>query len=207
MSIARRIMMKLALLAAAATVLAASPAIAHDAGHATPSAPPERGGYAITLHDGPGDVWTYSDTTSGYQPAVQPAADVLRARVVHGRYAVRVRLYFDDLTRVNTQWYRCEIHTPGVTSWFILEATRHHWRGIAFQDVEGEWVRVPGVDHTIDYAADVVTLRVPRTLLGSPPWVRVRLRNDLGVGGGTFFTDNPTTASTDAVFTPRLQPR
>jgi hypothetical protein len=53
----------------------------------------------------------------------------------------------------------------------------------------------------------VVTLRVPRTLLGQPPWVRVRLRNELGLPDhNTFFTDNPTTASPTADFTARIGP-
>jgi hypothetical protein len=188
---------KLALLAAAAIVLVATPATAL----AAPAGP------TVDLPDGPGDVWTFSNTTIGYLPATQPDADVLRARVTHGSHAVSVRLVFDDLQRVNTQWYYCDIHTPGLTSRFVIEAEEGLWRGRALQQIEGEWVRVPGLSHRIDYRSDVVTLRVPRTLLGQPPWVRVRLRNELGLPDhNTFFTDNPTTAGPTANFTARLRP-
>jgi hypothetical protein len=63
------------------------------------------------------------------------------------------------------------------------------------------------VSHRIDYAADTVRLRIPRTMLGNATWVRVRLRNELGLPDhNTFFTDNPTTATATATaaFTPRL---
>ena len=194
--------MRIALLAAAAIVLAASPGAAQGTGHTTTSSSLPPVAHAVVLHDGPGDVWTFSDSTSGYELAAQPAADVLRARVTHGSYAVSVRLVFDDLQRGKLQWYYCDIHTPGVTSWFILEA--RNGQGTFYQDVEGEWVPVPRVSHHIDYASDVVTMRVPRTLLGGPPWVRVRLHNGLRLPDATFFTDNPMTADRNAAFTPRL---
>jgi hypothetical protein len=113
-------------------------------------------------------------------------------------------MVFDDLQRAGTLWYRVELHVAGATSWFIVEAARRHYSGIAYQDVEGEWVRVPRLGHTIDYAAEVMTLRVPRALLGSPPWVRARLRNDLRLPEGTLFTDNPMNSRPDSAFTPRI---
>jgi hypothetical protein len=189
---------KLALVAAAAIVLVATPATAL----AAPAGP------TVALDDGPGDVWTFSNDTVGYLPAMQPDADVLRARVTHGSLAVSVRLVFDDLQRMNSQWYYVDIHTPGLTSRFVVEAEEGLWRGRALQQIDGQWVRVPGLSHHIDYRSDTVTLRVPRTLLGRPPWVRVRLRNELGLPDhNTFFTDNPSTAGPEAVFTARLPPR
>jgi hypothetical protein len=188
---------KLALLAAAAIILVAAPATAV----AAPAGP------SAVLHDGPGDVWTFSNDTTGYLPATQPDADVLRARVTHGSLAVSIRLVFDDLQRVNSQWYYVDLHTPGLTSRFVVEAEEGLWRGRALQQIDGEWVRVPGLSHHIDYGSDVVTLRVARTLLGRPPWVRVRLRNELGLPDhNTFYTDNPMTAGPTADFTARLRP-
>lgn len=194
---------KQTLLAAAAIALAASPLTGHAA-----TSPPATV-HAVVLADGPADVWTFSDVTVGYDPAVQPDADVLEARIAHGMNAVRVRLVFDDLQRVNTQWYWCLIRTPdGATSWFVLEARDGHWRGTAYQEIEGEWVRVSGLTRHIDYASDVVTLGVARTLLDRPAWVRVKLWNELGLSDhSTFFTDNPTTASPHPKFTARLKAR
>jgi hypothetical protein len=160
----------------------------------------------VRLHDARGDTWSYTDV-SGYEPAAQPAADVVHARVTHGRYAVGVRMVFDDLQRVGTHWYRIEVQAPAATSWFIVEAKRHHYRGTAYQDVEGEWVRVPGLSHAIDYAAEVMAFRVRRSVLDNPAWVRVRLRYDLGDPDGTFFTDNPMNTGPRPAFTSRIPMR
>ena len=197
--------MKLALLAAAAIALTATPATTRTAGDTTSGPVEDR--HAIVLRDGPGDVWTFSDFAVGYELAAQPAADVLRARVTHGSNAVSIRMVFDDLQRVDTQWYRCHIRIQGrPTARFVLEAKKGHWVGTAWQELEGEWVLVPGLGHSIDYASDTVTLRVARTLLGRPSWVRVRLWNELGLpDGSTFFTDNPTTATPHPAFTPPLR--
>ena len=197
--------MKLALLAAAAIVLIVTPATARTAGDTTAASEPHE--HAAVLRDGPGDVWSFSDVTIGYMSAVRPAADVLRARVTHGAHAVGVIMVFDDLQREDTQRYYCDIHTPGLTSRFIIDAEQGHWRGTAWQEVEGEWVHVPGLSHHIDYASDVVTLRVSGALLGPRPWVRVRLRNEMGLPDNSmFFTDNPTTPGPTPEFTARLRP-
>ena len=198
--------MKFALIAAA-TLLAAAPV----SGQATDAvaAPGFRGAaHAVVLVDGTGDVWTYSDTTTGYQPAAKRDADVLRARAVHTSSTVRIRMVFDNIRRVDTQWYRCLVRVPdGRTMGFVLEAADGHWRGRAFQEIQGEWVRVPGLAHHIDYADDVVTLGIARSLLDQPAWVRVKLWNELGLSdGGTFFTDNPMTATHQPAFTARLAP-
>lgn len=187
----------------AAALLAAS--AAGGSAHGT-TTDPEAAMYAVVLPDGPGDVWTYSDTTAGYEPGQQPAADVLDARVTHARHAVRVRMEFDDLRKVNTQRYHLDIRTPnGAIARFIVEAKGGQWRGKAWQEIEGEWVHVAGLRHHIDYASDAVKLRVARSLLDQPAWVRVRPRNELGLkDGSTFFTDNPTTDSPRPRFTRRL---
>jgi hypothetical protein len=194
--------MKVALLAAA-SLLAGSAVLAPAT-----AASPRPARQVVALTDGPGDVWTYSDTTTGYQPATQAGADVLSARVVHRDHAVRIRMVFDDIRRGNTQWYWCLVRIPdGRTMWFVLEAADGHWRGKAYQEIEGEWVRVTGLSHRIDYASDAVTLEIGRSLLDGPAWVRVKLWNELGLTDGeTFFTDNPATATHEPAFTARLVP-
>lgn len=147
----------------------------------------------MILEDGAGDTWTYSDT-SDYEPSALPAADVLVARVTHGRRAVKVREVFDDLQRSGIQWFWCVVSGSGASHWFVIEARPHGYAGTAYEEIEGEWVQSPTVGHRIDYAADVVTLRIPRALLGRPASVRVRLWNELGVGEGIFFMDTPSSA-------------
>lgn len=36
-------------------------------------------------------------------------------------------------------------------------------------------LRCPGLAHTLDYERNVVTLRVPRSCVGNPAWVRLRV--------------------------------
>lgn len=193
-----------AVLLATAAVLAAGGA-AHGSSPSTPGSH-RSVVHTIVLHDGAGDVWTFSDTTAGYEPATKPAADIRTARVTHGPYAVSTRMVLDDLRRMGIQWFYVDIHTPEGTSWFILEARKGERQGTVYQDVEGEWVQTSGIGHRIDYVADVVTLRFPRTMLGAPPWVRVRLRTVLRLPDATFFTDNPTNTGPEAAFTPRVTP-
>ena len=191
--------MKIALVLAVATALVVpASAQAHEG---APS--PRAAGQTLRLHDPVGDTWSYSDV-SGYVPDPQPAADVLRAQVTHGRNAVGVRMVLDDLRHLGTQWYRVEIQTPTGILWFIVEAGKRHYAGIVYQEVQGEWVGVRGVGHSIDYAADRMTLRVPRRLLGEPAWIRVRMRFELGVPDGTFWTDNPVNTRPHATFSARV---
>jgi hypothetical protein len=176
-------------------------------GVALPAAEGAAGSVASTvvLVDGGGDVWTYSDTTIGYTPASRPDADVLRARISLGDHALNIRMSFDNLRRVATQWYRADVRTPDGTFRYVLEAKSGHWAGQMFRDVKGEWEPEASVGYSIDYFGDVVGLRLPYSTLGDPTWVQVRLRNDLGAPGGeTFFTDNPSTHGERPSFTGRL---
>lgn len=158
----------------------------------------------VVLVDGGDDVWTYSDATTGYTEASRADADVLRARISLGDQALRVRMSFDNLRRAATQWYRATVRTPAGTYWYVLEAKAGHWGGQLFRDVDGEWEPEASVGYAIHYDTDVVDLRLPYSALGDPAWVQVRLRNDLGVSDGTFFTDNPSTHGDRATFTGRL---
>jgi hypothetical protein len=187
------------LLAAPAAGVRALEAIAHAPGAAAGGS----GAHVLRLVDPQGDTWSFTDV-SGYVPEVKPQADVLRAAVTHAPYAVGVRLAFDDLRRRGTMWYHVEIRTSGATRWYVVEAKRADYAGTAYQDVDGEWVRVPRLRHHIDYVADTMTFRVPRALLGDPSWVRVRVRSELGVPDGTFFTDNPVNTGPRPAFTVRV---
>jgi hypothetical protein len=192
-------------IAAAAAALVATTGGAGVAGQARgPDVSPRTAEQAILLHDGGGDVWTYSDTTTGSTRATRADADVLGGRVVAGTHALRIRMRYDDLRLKATQWYRVTVRTPDATIPFVLEAKKGHWHGIAYQVEAGEWVAAPTVAHHVDYAADVVTVRIPYTALGSPASVQVRLRSDLGVGDSTFFTDNPMTHGPRSAFTDSL---
>jgi hypothetical protein len=69
----------------------------------------------------------------------------------------------------------------------------HAWRGDAELDrITGERVRC-AVSHSIDYAANVVQIGVPRSCLSSPRWVR------LGYGSVSSGADFSTGWGDDAL--------
>lgn len=189
------------------TVVAALLIVATTGATTASAAPaaPRATASTVVLVDGGGDVWTFSNTTLGTTLAARPDADVLRARIAMGNHALHIRMKYDNLRREATQWYRATVRTKDASYWYVLEARKGHWSGMMFLDDQGEWVPETRVGYQIDYATDVVTLRIPYTSLGNPAWVQVRLRNDLGLPDhNTYFADNPTTHSEREVFTGRL---
>ncbi len=95
------------------------------------------GSSSVILVDGADDVWAYSEITTGFTVADRPDADVLRARIDLDEQSLRIRMKFDDLRRVATQWYRVTVRTPQESYWYVLEAKKDHWRGQIFADVDG----------------------------------------------------------------------
>ena len=167
----------------------------------------------VVLRDGTGDVWTYAPGGSA-APAPSmtsyPPADVTRAVVTHGHYALRIRLRFADLQRVGHQAYRMDLETPRSVdeSFFAAVVSGPDSRkGRHFLE-RGSSVRCPGFEHRIDYATNVVTMQIPRRCLGRPRWVKVHLDNALWTGDGHIpdagYEDNP---HDDAPYTPMFTRR
>ena len=146
---------------------------------------------AVVLHDGPGDVWTVD--ASGLRRTDFPDADVTRAFIRHATYAVRIRMRFADLRRVGVQFYDVSIGTPR-TSYFVeLLSAPGARRGRHF--FEGSQDTCRQMTHRIDYANNVVSMRIPRRCLGRPRWVTVGINSGLdiernGAHVAAYF-DNP----------------
>src|SRR4051794_26150780 len=69
----------------------------------------------VVLVDGSGDAWTLEVAAEGEEVAIRadvPAADVTRAFVRHGTYALKIRMRFADLRGVGSQFYDVQIGTP-----------------------------------------------------------------------------------------------
>jgi hypothetical protein len=135
---------------------------------------------AVVLHDGSGDVWAIDLTgedASDPTRADFPAADVTRAFVTHATSAVRIRMRFADLRRVAVQFYQVQIGTPKNAYFIAVTSAPGARRGRhTFDGGRGTCRRMT---HRIDYANNIVSMRIPRSCLGRPRWVVVGLTNAL----------------------------
>jgi hypothetical protein len=167
--------------------------------------PPTR----VVLRDGTGDVWMVNMRTSHWTFVGDlPAADVKRAVVSHRPHAVVVRARYDNLRRIGTQRYWTGIATRR-GDFFIEVASRpgsRAGRHTLYDGVAGSKLSCGRLSHDIDYAADVVRVRVPRSCLDRPRWVRVNIGNLLVTGqkpSRKFYADNPHNAKPYSNFATR----
>ena len=151
----------------------------------------------VVVRDGTGDVWKVNLRTSHWTLAGdRPTADVRRAVVRHRSGAVVVRTRFENLRRVGVQ-----SHAAGLTTDdgdFFVEVTsrpgKRSGRRALYDGPGGERIECAGMSHRIDYAAETVKVRVPRSCLRDPRWVRANLGNRLVVGerpDRRHYADNP----------------
>ena len=146
----------------------------------------------VTVRDGAGDVWTAPVGGDTFTAAPeQRVGDVLRMRVAHRHEAVTVRLVFADLRRAGSAFYELDLRTDKGAASAQVEAGRHHWAGRQhLWAADGNQLTCAGMTHRIDYDANVVTLRIPRSCLGDPTWVRA-LNYDRRETATTQYVDNP----------------
>jgi hypothetical protein len=143
----------------------------------------------VVLNDGAGDVWAGDFSEEEPTRADFPAADVTRAVVKHGTFAVRIRMRIDDLRKIGTQFYQAEIRTPRSEYFAAVVSQAGARRGQ--EEFDGAR-RCRAMTHKIDYANDVLRMRIPRSCLGRPRWVRVTLLNAVvNETEETFYVDNP----------------
>lgn len=151
----------------------------------------------IVLRDGTGDVWKVNMRTSHWTPVGdRPAADVLRAVVQHRTRSVVVRARYENLRRIGVQNYWVGIKTPEDDFFTEVKARPGNRAGrhALYDGVAGERLDCAGFTHRIDYATDTVTVRVPRSCLDGPRWVRADIGNLLVVGDRPHrrgYADNP----------------
>lgn len=172
---------------AASALMLVAPATAAD------DEPPTR----VVLRDGAGDVWKVNMRTSHWTLVGDlPPADVTRAVVSHRTHAVVVRARYDDLRRIGTQRYFTGMATRR-GDFFVEVASRpgsRAGRHTLYDGVAGDRLACKQMSHDIDYANDVVRLRVPRSCLDRPRWVRANVGNIFVTGERPhrrFYADNP----------------
>jgi len=140
-----------------------------------------------TFVDGPGDVWA-----GAVKVPDRDQGDILRTTFTHSQRQVVVRTAFADLRRQGRILVFTRLRTnTGQVRKLSVTATRNQWRGQAMLLTRrGAPVRCR-ISHTIDYAANVVVVRLPRTCLDNPRTVEAKFGVATWNKAQRVFTDNP----------------
>jgi hypothetical protein len=152
---------------------------------------------SVVLRDGTDDVWRVNLRTSAWTRVGDlPSADVTRAVIRHRVGTVLVRQRFVDIRRVGKQTYWTGFGTS-TGDYFTELVSRRGSRAGHLRLLDGpagDRVPCPGLSHRIDYAHDVVIVRVPRTCMEGPRWVSANIGNILVLGSKPHrrhHADNP----------------
>lgn len=131
----------------------------------------------------------------------------------HGEHAVTARLRFVNLRRVKgIHLYFIGIGTRAGSFLVGVEASPDDWPGgsVLFDETDNQ-APCHRLTHRMDYAEDLVTIRVPRSCLGTPAWVRLSLLNALqkpwsADEGEVWFADHAHSRRARPGSTQRLSP-
>lgn len=146
----------------------------------------------VTVRDPVGDLWATRVGGDAFEPAPRErAGDIVAMRVAHHARAVVVRLRFASLPRGDRATYELDLRLPeGQVSAQVATDARSPEGRHAMWSRDGDRIRCAAMSHRVDAQQDAVVVRMPRSCLGAPAWVRVR-NYDLHERAGTLFTDNP----------------
>jgi len=165
-------------------------------------------GAVIDIVDARGDVRRMDADGTLVKADGEQRADILRTRINHTDRAVVVRTKLARLAREGRQiGMAMRIRTNDGTGRFVQLAAgrRIGWSGESVvTNRRGAAVQCR-TTHTVDYANDVMAVRIPSSCLGNPRWVQATLVT-VFFGGRTFLADNPhnTTMRIKGVWTRRL---
>ena len=187
--------------AAAATALLSTAASASSVADLPPPDQPTR----VALTDGTGDVWVIGPGEDDWDPfGERPGIDTVAGTARHRAHAVTASLTFLDLRRTRSKDFDVKMRTGSEVYRAIVSTDADHPAGRhRLIDRSESTVPCPGLSHDIDYADDVVRVRVPRGCIGAPPWVRVALSAYLFRTWDTL-SDNPHNDGPEATPTARL---
>lgn len=147
------------------------------------------------LVDARGDVWAM-DFESGENTQVpqRQQGDIVRTVFAHHDDSVVIRTAFAQLNRfgqLSILAIKLRTNTNVVRRIVLLagpDQSTNRWRGALTRGGDGVPMRC--ATHSIDYAADVAVVRIPRACLGEPRWVQ----GSMAAGTrsrSAFFADNP----------------
>lgn len=162
----------------------------------------------VVLRDGRGDVWKFfPKTEDSVRLHHYPRADETKASLRHGSQAVTVRIRFADLQPVGTHLFWVHLRTRDYQWDAVVTSKPGHRAGQRYFQGDDGSKRCVGFTRSIDYAGDLVTMRIPRSCLHDPAWVRLGVFNELYYRGmPPNYFDNPLNHRMEPGQTPRLYP-
>jgi hypothetical protein len=133
----------------------------------------------LSIGDATGDTYlghydAGSDTTTSETAGSQVNVDLERVVVKHTSRVVVAKASYADLTRSGQQFmYALRLRTDDglkrdVNVDTLFAGPKGH---VALSKPNGTEVSCRGLSHDVDYAADTVTVKVPRRCLSAPRWV------------------------------------
>jgi hypothetical protein len=160
--------------------------------------------------DATGDV-VQSTNGSGFTPASdRVVGDIAYTTITHKRRNVLMRIQYRDLvpdTEINGHLFT--IKTPSMRRDVTLVATKGAYGGRAFMSKPSGKKVTCHVKRTIDYTINRATVKVPRSCLGNPRWVKVGMAGVFLTGLGSSdvqYIDDAQTAGTLGTG-PKLSPK
>jgi hypothetical protein len=147
----------------------------------------------LNLVDARGDV--YRETNAGYRPApAQRRIDITRTRIRHTDRALVVRTSVLELRREGRAVGMAMRMRTSKGLYREMDLTAGpiagSWRGQVTLTRRNGSVAPCRTAHRVDYAADRMVVRIPRSCLGNPRGVQATVVS-VFLGGGRFFIDNP----------------
>lgn len=190
-------------LAVACLALVAAPFVSMGVAHAQ----------NVSLVDGRGDMWRLDESQSTETLTAAPQhvnGDVRRVTVRHRTHALLVRARFVDLRRSGEAvGLGGDIRTnEGLRRSFSVFGVRHHWRALVELDRRNGDAVDCAITSSIDYAVDVIEVRIPRSCLDDPRWVQLQIGGIHIAGGdvgGFYIDDAQTDRANTKSWTPRLR--
>jgi hypothetical protein len=154
-----------------------------------------------TLFDGGGDMWefTQSQTAPVGQAPQHRIADIVRSDVRHTATEVVLRTEYralDQTSNLAAYAFDAQVRTnEGVVRRMTIEVDRSSgqpWAGIPHftNPARPGEITCRGLSHHVDYVNDTPTVRIPRSCLSAPRWVRVNIASRYAPPFGSFFRDN-----------------
>ena len=154
----------------------------------------------VLLRDAVGDMWLQDQQGNVSEAPNSRGGDVRRALFRHGRKNVVVRQRFVDLRRSGeyAQYVIRIKSAKGIFRELLVEASTGSWAGKSrVFNRRGNRVECSAT-HNIDYALNVVVMKLPRTCIGTPRTVRVTASNYRSDVNRHFLMDNPHNTESSA---------
>jgi hypothetical protein len=144
--------------------------------------------------DAAGDMTGYTESSEGAGATPAPdhhAGDVTSVVVRHGRHTVTMKVSFAQLRRSHFNAFFGRLRTATVTRHFFVEDERGARPRLYVVNKRFQ-PACKGATLHVDYQVNTSAIRVPRTCLQRPHWVKATAisANDTSDGSNTYYLDD-----------------